>query len=209
MRRHRPSVKCARGAGGLGPATCSGVSRQKTRRRFPSVASSFSPPASQHRRSHLPQVAIALFILPHNIPYAEGIARWDRTKFESIETRLTALERRATGYRNALVALVLILAAVVLTGAVTTDEVQDVVRTKMLLVVDDAGQALISVAATEGDHGLLTVTSKTGQQLISAGAGDGGNGMFAVRSNTGQELIAAGAAINGGGLMALSNQTAK
>ena len=34
----------------------------------------------------------------------------DRIECESIETRLTALERRATGYRNALVALVLTLA---------------------------------------------------------------------------------------------------
>ena len=49
----------------------------------------------------------------------------DRIEFESIETRLTALERRATGYRNAFVVLVLTLAGVVLMGyrAATTDEV--------------------------------------------------------------------------------------
>ena len=50
----------------------------------------------------------------------------------AIEERLTALDRRANRYGNTAVMMSLALAGVVFVGA-TTDDVQDVVRTKRRL----------------------------------------------------------------------------
>ena len=108
----------------------------------------------------------------------------------NIEQRLTALERRANRYRSAFVLMVLTSVGVVLTGATATDDVQDVVRTKKLLVVNEDGQVVFEASTGPRGDGLLRIRSKSGEDLISAGAltSDDG-GYIAVRSKTGNETV--------------------
>jgi hypothetical protein len=112
----------------------------------------------------------------------------------SIEQRLTDLERKANRFRNAFVLTVLTLAGVVLLGA-TTDDVQDVVRTKRLEVLNEAGD--IAILADGNGDGLLTVNSKAGKNLIHAGSSEDGNGLLKVSSKTGKNLIYAGGSEDG------------
>ena len=58
-----------------------------------------------------------------------------------------------------------------LVGA-TTDDVQDVVRTKRRLVVNEAGESVIVAGDTEDGDGLLTLNSKAGQVAVLASVDD-------------------------------------
>ena len=146
----------------------------------------------------------------------------------NIEERLTALERRANRYRSALVLLVVTLAGVLLMGATAAD-VQDVVTTRELVVLNAAGQVVMAAGADEDGHGSLSIQSRKGKQLITAGAdanGDGylhvntrlgravvtvgadgdGHGRFTVKSRRGQAAIKAGIDLGGNGVVEVYNR---
>ena len=91
---------------------------------------------------------------------------------DTVEARLTALERKAKRYRNAFSGLAAMLAGVVLVGA-TTDDIQEVVETKALHVVNEAGQNVLSAFANEEGDGMLIISEHTGRGLMFAKAVDG------------------------------------
>ena len=77
-------------------------------------------------------------------------------------TRLTALELKVDRYRNAVVVLAATLAGVLLLGA-TTGDVHDVIRTKKLMVVDEAGEIVVGARTDDGGNGAITVMYRTGR----------------------------------------------
>jgi hypothetical protein len=123
----------------------------------------------------------------------------------NIEQRLTALERRANSYRNSFVLLVVAVAGVVLIGATTADDVADVVRTKRLEVLNEAGKIAIA-AVTQNGNGLLGIYSEAESPLIFAGAGPGGHGTLIINSKTRQPIATVGG-MNGHGLLQVNSET--
>ena len=109
---------------------------------------------------------------------------------DSIEARLDALEGEVRRYRNAAVVLGLVLAGVLLVGATTDDGIQDVVRTRALVVLNEAGEGVFHTGTDSNGNGFLTVRSRTtAWALIHAGVDGDGNGSLRVKSKTGKELI--------------------
>ena len=88
---------------------------------------------------------------------------------------LTALERKLNRYRNAAVLLLVVLAGVVLVGATGDDEIQDVVKTRSLEVVNPQGVAVAKLMAVDGG-GALALSNDRGKFRVIAGsiAGKGG-----------------------------------
>jgi len=75
---------------------------------------------------------------------------------DTLEERLTALERKVNRYRNTSVLLLVVLAGVVLVGATTDDGIQDVIRTKALHVVNKAGQDVLTAFADDRGDAVFT-----------------------------------------------------
>jgi hypothetical protein len=129
---------------------------------------------------------------------------------QTLEARLTALEQSATRYRNAFVGLALLVSGVVLVGATTTDQVQEVVTTKMLRVVNDQGILIAGILGDSNGNGTLAVISKDGKPLIQAGASDSRDGLLTVNSKDGKQLIYAGDdVVNGNGLLQVNSKDEK
>ena len=108
----------------------------------------------------------------------------------TLEARLTVLEQRANRYRNAFVTLALTLGGVVLVGA-TSNEVPEVLMTRNLLVVNEAGQVVITASGGSDENGgFLAINSKTGNELIHAGASKKGDDFSFVGFNkTGKKVV--------------------
>ena len=113
------------------------------------------------------------------------------TQLSDLHSRLTALERQVTRYRSAFVFLVLIMAGAMLVGA-TTDEVQDVLKTKKLVVLNEAGRIAFAAGSATNGEGYLKINSQTGEELVYAGAVLGGHGTLVISSKEGERIVDAG-----------------
>jgi len=87
------------------------------------------------------------------------------------------------------------------------DDVLEVVRTKRLVVVDDAGRPVVSAGSDTVGNGLFFLSNQTGQGLIYAGIGESGDGLLIVSNKSGQDVIYAGSDTEGNGLLTVSNKS--
>ena len=82
------------------------------------------------------------------------------------------------------------------------DDVLEVVRTKRLVVVDDAGRPVVSAGIGESGDGLLIVSNKSGQDVIYAGGDMDGDGAFVELFNkTGETVVELYADEDGNGVV--------
>ena len=88
----------------------------------------------------------------------------------SIEDRVAELESRATRYRNALLAVVVTACAVAVTGA-TTDDVQEVVKTRSLQIVNKRGETVGVFEALPMEGAELRLHNREGVRVARLGVG--------------------------------------
>ena len=124
-------------------------------------------------------------------------------QLKNLQTRLTALERRAAGYRNAFGVLVVALAGVAVMGA-TTDDVQDVVRARELLILTARGDTVMHARARADSMpdggGWLTVRDVSGGNRVTIWA-TGNTQMVGIYQKKGVAATMSASKHAGGGIL--------
>lgn len=98
----------------------------------------------------------------------------------SIENRLAALERSARRWRVAALLLAVGMVAAIGLGAAKDKPIQDEVRTRKLVVVDDKGEA-VGLLLSDGKQNMLTL--KSGAAAITFSVASDGVGMLTTSPN--------------------------
>jgi hypothetical protein len=141
-------------------------------------------------------------------------------KMDTLERRLSRLERDVRHCRSITLLLVVTLTAVLSLGA-TTDT--GLIEGTELRLLDSDGNVLVQAGSVEGggglaifssagsqvlfagsslqSNGLLKVNSKAGTDAVIAGVDQAGNGGVRVLSSAGSEIVFAGPDVSGNGML--------
>jgi hypothetical protein len=126
-------------------------------------------------------------------------------QFAQMEHRIQSLERRATRYRLALVAVLLALVGVVLVGATGDKDAEfDTVTAKTVMVENGAGEVVAFLSADE-DGGFFSIFNNAGEVAGLLSASENG-GLFSIRNNAGK-TVAGLTADENGGFFSIYNKT--
>ena len=93
------------------------------------------------------------------------------------------------------------------TPAGAASDVLEVVRTRQLEIVNEAGRSVVQVGSS-GQSGLLVVKNKSDQVVVSANGVDGGNGALVLYDKSGEATVHAGVGpYENGGAIIIANKT--
>ncbi len=124
----------------------------------------------------------------------------------SIEQRLERLERQNRWLKGGLASLVVVLAAGVLFGFASQQEIPDLIKARQFQVVSEDGLVLVKLEGTLGRVGLrgtVETLNGKGQELVRLLATKDGGGAVWTLNAEGQSLVLLGADPDGRGAVAV------
>jgi hypothetical protein len=121
----------------------------------------------------------------------------------SVEERLERVERQSRWQRAFLVILMVGIVFLLVAGQTPAPSASETLRVAEVEIVDDEGNVVVRLGATEAGQGSVVTFNARGEELISVGATTvDGKGVISVADEKGRKLLWLGATVDGAGLIA-------